>query len=406
MVKTEDILAAHYDCVKGKPHSRDAIQFEVELFKNVTELADQINTRTYKPTTAISFVVTKPVCREVFAADYRDRVVHHYICIRLEPLLEKTLNDRTYNCRKGKGQLAAVKQLREDIKECTHNYTRDAWYLQGDMKSFFMSIPKERLANSLDAFIIENYDGEDKEDLRYVMRETIMHDPTTNCRYLSSKEEQESVPVGKSLRTAKKGCGIPIGNQTSQHAANFWLNTFDWMIERELGFIYHGRYADDFYIVSEDKEKLMRSIQTIRKYLHGIGITLHPGKIKIQEARKGIKFAGMAVKRGRMYIGNRTVGNMTALVMRINRNEGQYTIDDIERYVCSLNSYLGLMKHCDSYVIRRKLLGGLNMDFYRYVYIRGHFECVRIKKRYKREKMMIKRLRNKNNIEKVINGRD
>lgn len=108
MVKEEDILGAYENCLKDKASSPDAIRFIVNLFENITDLTDAINSRTYEPLPSITFVVSRPVYREVFAANFRDRVIHHYIALRLEPLFEGVFSDRTYNCRKGKGQLYGV----------------------------------------------------------------------------------------------------------------------------------------------------------------------------------------------------------------------------------------------------------------------------------------------------------
>lgn len=224
MVKAEYIIAAYGDCRKGKASSPDAIRFETYLFENITDLVERINSRTYEPMPSITFVVSRPVYREVFAANFRDRVIHHYIALRLEPLFEGVFSDRTYNCRCGKGQLYGVRQLAEDIKECSENFTKPCWYLKCDMKGFFMSIPREELADKVDAFILDNYKGDDIEDLRYLSRVTIMNDPTKNCIKRSSEETMAKVPLGKTLRGAKKNHGLPIGNLTSQHDANFWLN--------------------------------------------------------------------------------------------------------------------------------------------------------------------------------------
>ena len=393
MVKTEDILAAHEDCFRGKASSPDAQLFVLRLFENIVELTDEINNRTYRPLPSITFVVSKPVYREVFAANYRDRVVHHYIALRLEPLFESVFSDRTYNCRKGKGQMAAILQLREDIREASDNYTHACWYLKCDMKGFFMSIPRQRLADKIDAFIVENYKGEDIDDLRYLSRVTIMNDPTLDCIYRSSKEEMTKVPFGKTLRTSKEGCGLPIGNLTSQHDANFWLNIFDWWIEIELHIYFHGRYVDDFYLIHVSKRVLLQAIPKIRAFLAGMNITLYPKKIMLQEYSRGIQFTGMVVKNGRIYPGNRTVGNFENLIHYMNTLPDDYTIEQLEHFVCSVNSYLGYMRRCNSYDIRRRILLKMDSRFYRQLYIKGHYEVVCVKCRCKRRSIVIRRLR-------------
>ncbi len=403
MVKAEDILAAHYDCIKGKKSSPDAIRFDVNLFENITDLTDAINGRTYEPLPSITFVVTQPVCREVFAANYRDRVVHHYIAMRLEPLFEGVFSDRTYNCRVGKGQLYGIKQLAKDIDEVSEHGKKQCYYLKCDMKGFFMSIPRAELADKVDRFIMDNYKGEDIEDLRYLSRVTIMNDPTRGCIKRSCEELMARVPYGKTLRTSKPGHGLPIGNLTSQHDANFWLSGFDWWLDTELHIRRHGRYVDDFYLLHTDKQVLLEAIPKIRAFLANIGITLHPRKLMLQSAHKGIKFTGMVVKQGRIYPSNRMVGNFENLIHHMNTLPDNYTLEQLDHYVCSINSYLGLMRHCNSYDIRKRVVQGMDRRFYRELYIKGRYECVRVKKRFKRDVRARRMLRNKRNFELLMN---
>ena len=97
-------------------------------------LRDRINNRTYQPGKSICFVVTRPRYREVFAAAFEDRIVHHWIALRLEPLFEQVFSPRTFNCRKGKGQLYGVKMLYNDIIICSQNYTRDCYIMKLDLQ--------------------------------------------------------------------------------------------------------------------------------------------------------------------------------------------------------------------------------------------------------------------------------
>ncbi len=61
-----------------------------------------------------------------------------------------------------------------------------------------------------------------------------------------------------------------------------------------------------------------------------------------------------------------------------------YTLDQINSYLCSINSYLGYMRHCSSYAIRKKVLLMMDRRFYRHIYIRGRYESVALKNKYKR----------------------
>lgn len=112
MITTTDILQAYFDCRKNKRRTASATVYEMDYESRLIGLRDRINARTYTPGKSICFVVTRPRYREVFAASFEDRIVHHYIAQKLEPLFEKIFNPRTYNCRKGKGQLYGVDILK------------------------------------------------------------------------------------------------------------------------------------------------------------------------------------------------------------------------------------------------------------------------------------------------------
>lgn len=187
------------------------------------------------------------------------------------------------------------------------------------------------------------------------------------------------LPKDKSLFTNGEGKGVAIGNLFAQHFANFLLNELDWFIE-ELGITHHGRYVDDFYMIHEDKEVLLSAIPEIRKMLSGIGISLNEKKFYLQHYAKGVKFTGAIVKPYRTYCGKRTVSNFKQAVENLNRS---MTIEEVRKHVCSINSYLGLLRQHDEYNNRRKILGSIDRRMFKYVYIKGHHEVLALKRKYK-----------------------
>lgn len=353
-------------------------------------LRDRINDRTYRPGKSICFVVTRPRYREVFAAAFEDRIVHHYIAIRLNPLFEKIFSPRTFNCRKGKGQLYGINILKQDIIECSNNYTEDCWILGLDLKGFFMSIIKRMLADMIDEFIVENYEGPDKEDLRFLCRVVILHRPEENCERHSPASYWDHLDKSKSLFTNGEGRGIAIGNLFAQIFANFLLNILDWYIEAE-GINHHGRYVDDFFCISKDKQKLLALIPKIRKLLAKYGLRLNEKKFYLQHYSKGIEFTGSIVKPGRVYTCNRTITNAISMVKRLNKAT---TITKVEHCVNSLNSYLGLLRHTNEYHNRRRILSMISPHIFKeYVFVKGHFEVLAIKRKYRKRCVTIKRIR-------------
>ena len=389
MVTTEGMLEAYYDCRRSKRRTASAIVYEMNYESNLIALRDRINTRTYQPGKSICFVVTRPRYREVFAASFEDRIVHHYIALRLEPLFELVFSPRTFNCRKGKGQLYGVKMLEADIKEASNNYTTDCYIMKLDLQGFFMSIDKSMLARMIDNFIVKYYKGYDIDDLRYLCQVVVLHCPEKNCERHSPREMWGHIPANKSLFTNGEGKGVAIGNLFAQLFANFLLNELDWYIE-ELGIKYHGRYVDDFYCIHKDKQVLLSAVPKIRAKLAELGLSLNPKKFYFQHYTKGVEFTGAVVKPYRTYCCNRVLTNFIAAVRKLNRSKN---IDDVTHAVCSINSYLGLLRQSNEYAQRLKILKMIEPRAYKWIYIKGHYEVLCIKNQYKRNYMTQKRIR-------------
>lgn len=390
MITTDGLLEAYFDCRKRKRRTASAIIYEIDYGSRLIALRDRINNRTYTPGKSICFVVTRPRYREVFAAAFEDRIVHHWIALRLEPLFEQVFSPRTFNCRKGKGQLYGVEMLRNDILECSQNYTRDCYVEKLDLQGFFMSINKAMLSEMVDAFIVEYYKGNDIEDLRYLCKTVVLHCPEKHCERHSPAHYWNHLPANKSLFTNGEGLGVAIGNLFAQLFANFLLNILDWYLLNGLGFTYVGRYVDDFYIIDTDKEKLLAAVPKIRELLAGYGLTLHPDKFYIQHYTKGVAFTGSVVKKDRVYICNRTLKNFIMAVRRLNKAE---TVPEVEHAVSSINSYLGCLRHANEYNKRRKILSMIEPHAYKWIYIKGHFEVVAIKKKYRQRTLTLQRIR-------------
>lgn len=380
MIDFETILEAYLDCRKRKRSTVGATEFELNYVHNLVELMNEVNSRQYKIGKSICFVVRYPRYREVFAGDFRDRVIHHYIALRLEPLFERIFCGRTYNCRKGKGQLAGVTQLAEDIREESENYTKDAYVMKVDLKGFFMSIIKSKLAKMIDDFIEENYKGDDKEDLRWLCNLVVMHRPELNCERRSPLWMWNFIPKEKSLFTNSEDRGIAIGNLFAQLFANFLLNTIDWKIDAVC--VRHNRYVDDISFVSKDKKKLLSIIPMLRIELGKLGLRLNEKKFYLQHYYKGVQFTGAVIKPDRIYVANHTINSFAFAVERLGKAAEMGMIDDINKNIASINSYLGIMSHYNEYATKRRIMAKLPPKFYEYCYIEGHFDVVKLKYKY------------------------
>jgi hypothetical protein len=88
------LFEAYYDCRRNKRNTINAIAFELNFEEEVQKLYEEVAQQTYQPGRSVAFLVYKPVMREIFAADFRDRVIHHFVINRMNPIFANIyLND-------------------------------------------------------------------------------------------------------------------------------------------------------------------------------------------------------------------------------------------------------------------------------------------------------------------------
>ena len=107
-VTLESLFQAYTDCRRNKRNTLNALAFEADYESNLVALCDEINSGLYQPGRSIAFVIHKPVKREIFAASFRDRVVHHWLINQLNPFFEKAFIHDSYASRKGRGAHGVV----------------------------------------------------------------------------------------------------------------------------------------------------------------------------------------------------------------------------------------------------------------------------------------------------------
>ncbi len=129
-ISLEEVIEAYYECRHNKRNTLNQLRFEMDFEHELIDLWQDLNEHRYEPRRSIAFIVDRPVKREIFAADFRDRVVHHLIARRIYPLLEKQFLTDSYSTQKGKGTLFGVKRVEQHIKDCSYDYTRDCWIMK------------------------------------------------------------------------------------------------------------------------------------------------------------------------------------------------------------------------------------------------------------------------------------
>lgn len=373
-VTLAELLEAYYSCRRNKRNTMNALSFELDYELELLALRDEINSGTYRPRPSIAFVVDKPVQREIFAADFRDRVVHHLIINKLNPFFERAFIYDSYACRVGKGTLFGIRRVETFIRRCSQNYSRDCYVLKLDIRGFFMHINACKLFLRLSDFIDDRYEGADSVMLKNLCEIVLMNKPSENCVIRGRPSDWDGLPKDKSLFHSPPDCGLPIGNLSSQVFANFYLNIFDHFVKHDLGMKFYGRYVDDFVLVHESREHLASLIPVIRNFLADeLALQLHPKKIYLQHYGHGVPYLGAVIKPNRVYVGKRTKGNFYDSIMRHNAVVAGHVPSNAERaaFRASMNSYLGVMGHFDSRRLRRSMVGQHVRGWWKYAHTNG-----------------------------------
>ena len=126
----ELLLRAYLDCRKHKRNSGSALAFEQNLERNLWELHKELSDGSYSPGKSICFVITRPKAREVWAADFRDRVVHHLFYNHVSPRFHASFIADSCACIPGRGTMYAGERLEAKIRSITQNWSRPAHYLK------------------------------------------------------------------------------------------------------------------------------------------------------------------------------------------------------------------------------------------------------------------------------------
>lgn len=337
------------------------MQFELNYESNLIKLYNDIISWNYQVWKSIAFIVQNPVKREVFAWDFRDRIVHHLIVNKLNHIFERNFIYDSYSCREWKWTLFWIKRVQKFIRSASNNYKQDTYILKLDISGYFMNINKDLLYKKVEKIISNNYFLDDKDLILSLIYKIIYNNPTKNCIIKWQKTDWVWLPKSKSLFFARNNCWLPIWNLTSQVFSNIYLSDFDKFVKNELWCKYYGRYVDDFVIIHKDKEFLKLLIQKIKDYLQtNLWLTLHPKKIYLQHYTHWVSYLWSFVKPYRIYTWKRTKWNFYKKIQVLNQNirENNWKADKIikEKFRAIINSYLWFLKHQNSYKLKQKFL--------------------------------------------------
>lgn len=351
LLKAELFVAETIARQGGKRKTYNAHMMEVNLDENLDRLTDAIYNYEYKPARGVAHIITKPVQREIFAASYIDRVVHHLVVDTIYPWWDRRLNAGASSCRVGKGTSYGIKLLDKHIRQASSNFAEEVYVIKFDISGYFMHINREKLLKKvlwgLERQFARNYNKRYRM-IKHLLEVIIMDNPVKGAKIRGSYEDWRNLPPDKSLFAAKPGCGLVIGNVTSQVFSNIYLDMLDRFITLVLGYIFYGRYVDDFYFVvrADQLEQAKRDIKVIDEFLRTfLDLSLNMKKVRVIPSWQGVPFLGVVNKNGVLMPDKRLTSNYIKTA-----HDYIAGVDNEE----SLMSYLGMMKKYDSFKVVKK----------------------------------------------------
>ncbi len=385
---TETLIRDYLGCRSNKRRSTDSVMFELHWERDLKRLEEDFRTRSLVPF-LYTFVAPRPRPREVIACLMQGKILQYHFDRIIRPEVEARLTERTYNNRIGYGPDKAVERLMEDIREVSEDYTRDCYVIGRDIKAYFPSSNQDRSYEQYRKLIEETVtDSKEKEDLLYILVRTNYSYPENHVHFRSPKSKWEPIIAsGKSVVfNGTPGKGACLGNQYWQVEKNFDLNEFDHFQVDVCG-LHYVRFVDDMRWVVQNKEAALAHIKLCEKMLkEQYGYTMHPNKRTCQHFSKGGNFIGVWFKYDRTYVGNRVVRRAKANIHKWN---GQVSASQLEAFLASMNSYLGLMKHHYAYGIIRDLVDLVSPKWGKYCFYNDSRRCFQARPAYAHNELLM-----------------
>lgn len=359
----QDLYQAYYSAQRHKSKRSYVRKWERDMRNNMEQLCDELYDRAYRPLPSKCFIVEYSKKREIYAAMFRDRIVHHLYFNYVNQLFERTFIQDSYSCIKGRGTHYGIRRLTDMCRRESQNWQHRCYVLHLDIRGYFMHIDRRRLLDISVATLRKMAshriskdsrqtwgDVLDMDFLEWLTEVIVMLNPKENCIIVGDPSAWDELDPSKTLLHLPDGIGLPIGNLTSQLFSNVYLGVFDQYMKRKLLCRRYGRYVDDAVVVSTDRQWLLSLVPKAKDFLRKeLGLELHEGKLEISEVHHGVEFLGAYIKPYRTYVSRHSVARMKQKIAEINYGKPHAAIR-------SINSYLGIFQHCSSFKICRWLL--------------------------------------------------
>lgn len=344
IVSLENLFSAWREFSHGKMKKIDVLEFKMNLEENLFQLYRELAGKTWRHSNYISFNVCDPKLRRIHKANVRDRVLHHAVFRILYPIFDKSFIFDSYSCRVGKGTHRAVAQLEKFCRKLSRNNSRNIFALKCDVRKFFDSVDQDILLDFIKRKI-------EDEDAIWLIERIIGSYSSSAPTPPSASTADTSPRAGEEVERI----GLSLGNVTSQLFANIYLNELDQFVKHKLKEKYYLRYCDDFIILGENKRHLENIIFPIGRFIkEKLKLDLHPDKIILRKYRQGFDFLGYVVLPHHRVLRTKTKKRILRKIREKKFLLREELISE-KSFDQSLQSYLGILKHCRGYGILKKV---------------------------------------------------
>jgi len=336
----ENLHRAYINARKCKRFRDEVLRFTNDLEDYLVEIENELQSRTYQVGGYREFYIYEPKKRLIMALPFKDRVVQWAIYQVLNPIFQKTYISHSYGCIVGRGTHKAVEKLSYWLHQVNRK-PQKYYYLKLDISKYFYRVDH--------AVLLEIIGRKFKDpDLMWLLKTIV-----------ESRDTYFGLPLGANPDEVKERLpdkGMPIGNLTSQMFANLYLNELDQYTKRQLRIHYYIRYMDDIIILADDKKQLHYYKEAIKEFLETkLKLNLNR-KTAIRPISLGIEFIGYRLWPTHIKLRKATALKMKRRLKQVRElyNEGKI---DFEKVNATVQSYLGVMKHCNSHSLQNKIFG-------------------------------------------------
>ena len=351
------LYKAWRDARQGKRPSRNQLAFDIRWPDGLLQLQRELEAGTWHPRPSTCFVATRPKAREIHAPDFADRVVHHWLVPQLEAIWDPRFIGDSYANRCGKGSHAAVRRLQGFVRQVASGQG-NGYFLQLDIRNFFNSIHRPTLWSMLKP-VMQRHGL--SSTVQHATHALLRHPPLQSGVQLCGRlEDFTLVPAHKRLANAAPGCGLPIGNLSSQLFANIYLDRLDQFVKHVLKARRYVRYVDDFVLVHHDREVLAQWKVEIEAFLARELRLQLKDDVRLRPLTDGIDFLGYVIRPSHTLVRQRVVSHARAALADWERRHVvgsaiHATPEELHQVQSIAASYEGHLRHASSYRLRQSI---------------------------------------------------